>query len=120
MASEAYRSPYARVSVPRKNSPEKVQKVLSMALKKFGLDKDIARYKFVLHWPEIVGADVAQRTRPECFRNGALVVRVSTSSWAQELSFQKEAILRRLKMFVDADMIVDDVQFYVGDLKAAS
>lgn len=119
MGNEPYRSPYARPATVRRASPEKIQKVLGLALRKFGLDKDIARYKFVLHWPEIVGADVAERSRPECFRNGALVVRVSSSTWAQELSFQKDAILRRLRKFVDPDTVVDDVQFYVGDLKNA-
>ncbi|MBN8548583.1 MAG: DUF721 domain-containing protein [Deltaproteobacteria bacterium] len=116
--SNTYRSPYAKPALVRRSSPEKIQQVLTSALRKFGLDKDIARYKFVLHWREIVGADVAERTRPECFRNGALVVRVSTSTWAQELSFQKEAILRRLRNFVDAETVVNDVQFYVGDIKS--
>jgi len=120
MADSPYHSPYARPATVRRASPEKAQKVLTLALKKFGIDKDIARYKFVLHWKEIVGDDVAERSRPECFRNGALVVRVSTSTWAQELSFQKEAILKRLRKFVDADTVVEDVQFYVGDLKNAA
>jgi predicted nucleic acid-binding Zn ribbon protein len=117
MGNSARNFPYAEGNVVRRKSPEKAQKILTLALKKFGIDKDIARYKFVLHWREIVGDDVAERSRPECFRNGALVVRVSSSTWAQELSFQKDAILRRLKAFVGSEMEVNDVQFYVADLK---
>ena len=109
----AYQFPRVRKS----KTPESVQKILTSALSKFGLDKDIARYQFVLHWKDIVGEDIAQRTRPECFRNGALVVRVKDSSWAQELSFQKEVILKKLRNFISSDLKVDDVQFYVGDIR---
>ncbi len=112
-SNTAYRIPRTR----QLKTPERVQKVLTSALSKFGLDKDIARYQFVLHWKEIVGEDIAQRTQPECFRNGALVVRVKDSSWAQELSFQKDVILKKLRNFISADVQINDVQFYVGQLR---
>lgn len=96
--------------------PQKIQQVLGQAFKRFGLDKEIARYQFVLHWPEIVGAEIAKKTKPECIRNGALVVRVIDSTWAQELSFQKDVILHRLRKYVEAQEIINDVMFYVGTL----
>lgn len=110
--------PYSipKLNLVRRKAPERIQSILSLALRKSGLDRDIARYNFVLHWKEIVGEDVAERTRPECFRNGALVVRVADSAWAQELSFQKESILKRLKKFMGDPCDVSDVQFYVAAL----
>ncbi len=102
---------------PRRRDPVAAEKVLALALKKYGIDKDIARYKFVLHWKEIVGEEIAKRTRPECIRKDALVVRVANSAWAQELGFQKDVILARLKKFLSGDGAVSDIQFYVGDLR---
>jgi len=102
---------------PRRRDPIAAEKVLALALKKYGIDKDIARYKFVLHWKEIVGEEIAKRTRPECIRKDALVVRVANSAWAQELGFQKDVILARLKRFLSHETAVSDIQFYVGDLK---
>ncbi|MFM1848473.1 MAG: hypothetical protein RL417_1947 [Pseudomonadota bacterium] len=102
---------------PRRRDPLAAEKVLALALKKYGIDKDIARYKFVLHWKEIVGEEIAKRTRPECIRKDALVVRVANSSWAQELSFQKDIILVRLKKFLSGETAVSDIQFYVGDIR---
>lgn len=102
---------------PRRRDPVAAEKVLALALKKYGIDKDIARYKFVLHWKEIVGEEIAKRTRPECIRKNALVVRVSSSTWAQELGFQKDVILGRLKRFLSSDLAVTDIHFYVGDLR---
>jgi predicted nucleic acid-binding Zn ribbon protein len=105
--------PNARV---RRRDLLAAENVLALALKKYGIDKDIARYKFVLHWKEIVGEEIANRTRPECIRKDALIVRVTNSSWAQELSFQKDVIVARLKKFLSGDATVNDVQFYVGDI----
>ena len=64
-----------------------------------------------------MGEEIAKRTRPECIRKDALVVRVANSAWAQELSFQKDVILARLMRFLSGDTPVSDILFYVGDLK---
>jgi predicted nucleic acid-binding Zn ribbon protein len=111
MQRTSYRAPIPKKD--RKAAPVVAQQVLQSALAKLGLDKEIARYKFVLHWTEIVGEEIAQRAKPECIKNRALVVRVTDSAWAQELSFQKKVILTRLKRFLDAGDMVDDVIFYV-------
>lgn len=94
--------------------PLEVKTVLSKALQQFGISKDIARYSFVLHWKEIVGEELAKRTHPECIRQNRLVIRVLESSWAQELSFHKEHILKRLRPYLDDGVVVDDVSFYVA------
>ncbi len=106
----------ARRDVSRGGSPLSVEQVLSGLLKAKGIDKKIAKYKFVSHWAEIVGEDIAKRASPECLRNGALVVRVCNSAWAQELSFQKEIILQRLKKYTPQDEVVKDVVFYVSPI----
>lgn len=101
------------MAAANKSSPQKVNGVLRAALRRYGIDKDLARYQFVTHWNEIVGEDIAKRSKPECFRNGALIVRVSDSAWAQELSFRKDVILQRLRRFINDDEVVNDVMFYV-------
>ena len=101
-------------SIKRKPQPALLRGILGKTLEKFGLDKDIARYQFVLHWREIMGPDLAARATPECIRNGTLVVRVASSAWAQELSFQKHVILHRLNKFMDGDVVLQDVMFYVA------
>ena len=98
-----------------KNSlPSPVARVLQSALGKNGLDKKLARYRFVLHWDEIVGERIARLAQPECLRDGALIVRVNDSAWAQELSFQKRVILARLAKYVDPSDHITDVMFYVA------
>lgn len=100
----------------KKREFQSIQNVLKGTLKKFGLENEISKHRFVLHWQEIVGAELAKKTRPECIRHKTLVIRVQNSIWAQELSFQKDIILKRLKYFLGEDDVVDDVHFYTGTI----
>lgn len=104
----------------RSRVPQAVSTFINSTLKRYGLSDEIARYKFVLYWPEIVGKEIAERCRPEYLRNGSLVVRVKDSVWAQELSFQKEVILHRIRKFIGSAVEINDIYFVVGDLKAAN
>ena len=98
----------------KKRRPEKVSSILKAALKRKGIDKKIDKYKFVLYWKEIVGEEIASRTKPECIRGGSLVVKVSDATWANELSFRKSFILKRLAEYFDGQDVPTDVQFYVS------
>ena len=100
----------------KKRKFEKIQSVLRTAMKKYGLEEEISRYQFVLQWEEVVGKEIAKRTKPECIRNGALVVRVKNSVWAQELSFRKSVILSRLNRLIEDSTPIRDVHFYAGEL----
>ena len=98
----------------RKRQLTLLRGILGRTLQRLGLDKDLARYQFVLRWKEIVGEHIAARSRVESVRNGTLVVRVANSAWAQELSFQKHVILHRLKKIAGDEVEIDDIMFFVG------
>lgn len=113
--SNNVRGPFIQNFTARRSSEASpVHSILSKALASKGLDKKLDKYIFVSHWHEIVGEELAQKTKPECLRNKALVIRVQTSAWAQELSFHKKAILENLKRFLPEGESIDDVQFYVA------
>lgn len=111
------RQPWRRGAV-RNTRPARAEAVLKAALHRFGLDQEIERYRFVLHWQEIVGEEIAKLSRPESLRNGHLRVSVPSSVWAQELSFYKPVIINRLRKFLGADSAVKDVSFVVDARKA--
>lgn len=93
--------------------PEKVGALLKLALQRNGIDKKLARYEFVNHWAEIVGEEIARRSRPDCIKGGILVVRVLNSVWAQELYFLKAAILKRTQQYIGEQILLKDVHFLV-------
>ena len=95
---------------------ESFSSILGNTFSKTGIARDMERYGFVLHWEKIVGSEVAKRTKPEYIRKDALVVRVCDSAWAQELTFQKEEILKNLQPYLKEREVVDNLFFIVGDI----
>ena len=79
-----------------------------------GLDKDLARYQFVLNWKNIVGARLEKVTRPRSLRNGTLTIEVPSSAWAQELSFFTSEIREKLSDFLERDTVVRNIIFKVA------
>ena len=97
-------------------SPSKVQDLLSSALSSVGIKKQVARYDFVLHWDHIVGEEIAKRTKPAYIKGDTLVCTVSSSSWAQELSFQKDFILHQLRPHLAKNQQLSNILFVVGSV----
>jgi hypothetical protein len=62
-------------------------------------------------WLSAVGSRIADRARPEKLSRGTLWVRVSSSTWAQELSLQSQLIVSRLQA---AGFPVQELRFRVG------
>ena len=93
-----------------------VKSILGKALAKQGLEKKIDRYRFMAHWPEIVGAGLTGVCKPDYFSKDTLVVRVINSGWAQELGFLKPSILQKVASFMPAGQKIEDIIFRVGPL----
>lgn len=64
-------------------------------------------------WRRIVGARIAERTRPGRLRAGTLSVSVASAVWAHELSFFTEQIAVRAR---EAGLSVQSVRFYVAPM----
>ena len=64
-----------------------------------------------IQWQNAVGARLAQRTHPERLSDGVLVVRVPSSTWAQELSLLSAVVVDRLRA---AGHPVVQLRFSVG------
>jgi predicted nucleic acid-binding Zn ribbon protein len=64
-------------------------------------------------WNFIVGPKIACHTNPYRLEDGILKVMVSSSSWAQQLSFMKEQILRGY-LEMTGEELVKDIRFQIG------
>ncbi|RMD88238.1 MAG: DUF721 domain-containing protein, partial [Candidatus Dadabacteria bacterium] len=93
----------------RSRKPREISGILDSVLKKYGLQEKIANYTFVLHWEEIVGKAIAKVATPHSVRNKTLVLSVRDSIWAQELTFRKEVIIKRLNNFLGDSEAIEDI-----------
>jgi hypothetical protein len=67
-------------------------------------------------WSEVVGEIIAARAEPVRIEDGKLSVRVSDSSWMQELQFLKDEIRTRINERLRA-LVVRDIYLVLGRVK---
>ena len=67
-------------------------------------------------WPDIVGKNLASRSRPERVDRGVVWVAVEGSAWAQELRMMREIILERLRSRSPDPSLFKDLRFGVRPL----
>jgi hypothetical protein len=65
-------------------------------LKGFGLDERLHQYRALIIWEEVVGPQIAARTRPIRIREGILEINVDQPTWMQQLQLMKPKILAQL------------------------
>ena len=58
-------------------------------------------------WPEVVGSVVAAQTRPLSIQRHVLMVSTSSPVWAQNLSFQRHHILKKLSAYIPGHSLKD-------------
>jgi hypothetical protein len=76
-------------------------------LKGFGLDERLQQYRALIIWEEVVGEQIAARTRPIRIREGVLEVNVDQPTWMQQLQLMKPKILAQLNAELGKNTIKD-------------
>lgn len=100
-----------------KNDPqlEKLGEILDKSLKRLELSSKLKEYGVWPIWNDIVGVTIARNAQPEKIRNGTLFVKVSSSTWMQELQYMKEMISEKLNQNLGRE-VVKNIFFFVGKL----
>lgn len=86
---------------------QELKAALEKALKMANIDKAIKQYSAIDIWEETVGTAISRNTEATDVRHGVLIVRVSNSTWRQELMFKKEDILEKLNNKIGKNLIKD-------------
>jgi predicted nucleic acid-binding Zn ribbon protein len=115
--NSSYPAPYRRRRSGVPTDLTLIKGILAKALAGKGIDKKIERYEFVLHWDKIVGEKLAEVSKPDYISRKTLIVRVLHPVWAQEFTFMKGSLLRKLAPYLQRGDVVDDMIFRVGPLE---
>ena len=84
--------------------------VLEELVGQLGIQEKLSEYDAVLQWETVVGSHIAKIARAERITQGVLFVRVTASTWRNELNMRKEEIRSRLNTALGAD-VVKDIRF---------
>jgi len=75
----------------------RVGDILPRVLHLMGLDDRFEEVKLLKGWERVVGAVIAQKSRPRMLKDGILFIEVENSVWMQELWFRQKQIVERIK-----------------------
>jgi predicted nucleic acid-binding Zn ribbon protein len=95
------------------NKPAPLGTVLEQAVKASRIDVDLDAYRLWQQWEDVVGAAIAQNTRPEAIKGKLLLVNVSSAPWMQQLQFLKPELIQKLNQTLGKEL-VEDIRFQIG------
>ncbi len=81
---------------PKLREPAKAGDLVDKLLQGLGLDERLHQYKALIIWNDVVGPQIASRTRPVRIREGILEINVDQPAWMQQLQLMKPKILAQL------------------------
>jgi hypothetical protein len=84
----------------------------------WGLDERMHQYQALLIWDEVVGPQIAARTKPEKIRDGVLEVCVDQPTWMQQLQLLKPQILAKLNAQLGSDNALREIFLKRGKVTA--
>ncbi|MEO0813182.1 MAG: DUF721 domain-containing protein, partial [Myxococcota bacterium] len=77
------------------------------ALDRSGLTDQARRVRIAKVWREAVGAKLAERTAPESFNRGVLLVRAASAAWQNELTYLREELIGRINATLGTELVKD-------------
>jgi hypothetical protein len=81
---------------PRLKQAAHAGDLVDKLLKGLGLNERLQQYRALIIWEEVVGPQIAARTRPIRIREGVLEINVDQPTWRQQLQLMKPKILAQL------------------------
>jgi predicted nucleic acid-binding Zn ribbon protein len=99
-----------------KGKPQPIADVLSRLLSRRGYAQERSAAACVEAWRSAAGDAVARQSRAGGIRGGVLEVLTANSTLVQELTFQKQELLKKLTELLP-DQPIRDLRFRVGRIE---
>jgi len=90
--------------------PKSIKTIMSDYFKGTNLKEINQAINISTVWKNIVGNTIAKNTEIQKFKNGKITVKTSNPVWRNELIFQKEDLLNRLKK-EEPELNIKEIEF---------
>jgi len=84
---------------------EDIGSIIGSVVDKMELSKKLRVSNIFNHWEDIVGKQIAKKSKPERLLRKTLYVSVTTSTWANELSLMSEKLIEKINSFTGEDIV---------------
>jgi len=102
----------------KKKNSEKlihISDILKSALSKYRPAKDLAMTQIWDIWDNAVGKPIAMNAKPDSFKDGILMVNVSSSAWIHQLKFLEKDMISNINKTLDHPL-VKQIRFKIGKI----
>ncbi len=82
-----------------------MSEALQEAFQSLGLTDVARRLTIGRAWRQAVGEQIANRTEPDSFRRGVLIVKAASAAWQNELVFLREDIIAKVNAALGGEMV---------------
>ena len=92
-----------------------ISDILDSALGKYRPAMDLQMTNIWDAWDEAVGKPIAMNAKPDSFKDGVLIVNVSSSAWIHQLKFLEKEMILNINKQLD-QMLVKQLRFKIGKI----
>jgi predicted nucleic acid-binding Zn ribbon protein len=92
-----------------------ISDILKTALKKYRPAKDTDMTRIWDIWDTAVGRPIAMNAKPDTFKDGVLIVNVSSSSWIHQLKFLEKQLISNINNHM-GDSLVCRIRYKIGKI----
>lgn len=83
-------------SKPDDRDPQPLGRIASRLAGEMGWTNQLAAGQVFARWPKLVGAEIAEHTRPVALRDGELTVQAASTAWATQLRLLQRQLIGRI------------------------
>ena len=84
---------------------EDIGSIIGSVVDKMEFNKKLRVSNIFNHWEDIVGPEIAKKSKPERLIRKTLYISVTTSTWASELSLMSEKLIEKINSFIGEDIV---------------
>ncbi len=102
----------------KKNKNKKlihISDILRPALGQYRPAKDTDMTRIWDIWDDAVGKPIAMNAKPDAFKDGMLIVNVSSSSWIHQLKFLENEMITNINSKLEKEAI-NQIRFKIGKI----
>lgn len=92
-----------------------ISDILNAALGKYRPAMDTQMTRIWDIWDDAVGKPIAMNAKPDSFKDGILIVNVSSSSWIHQLKFLEKDMILNINKHLD-QLLVNQIRFKIGKI----
>jgi len=103
------------LSIDKKGNLTHISSILDTTLKNYRPKSDMEMTRIWDTWTDAVGDEVAKNAKPEAFKDGTLIVNVSSSVWIQHLRFLENDMISNINQILNKKL-VRKIKFKIAKL----